>query len=367
MPRIYVEYNRLGQAQSEIEAISKKVEIVKSNFQRTIRQLDWDVKCEADINNTAQKISQNLSSYTQAFKGYRHFLGEASSQYAKLDKEKANINLFPSAFDKFKNELKNEYGIGDALAGAGYIGTLYGLSQDIKNIKSPKDLWNALRKGWKFGKDAKQTFLNYKKIGNAVGNKQAMTWWAKKVTGLKPLGRYSTAKNPMMRFVNNLTNKTSPFNAQIKGAVGNFAGANGVGAAIASWGAVAINGILNWHSNKEEQANSNGQMTDGRVIAETITETAIDTGLMIGATAIAGAAVTAFFPMVSAGVAVVAASGLIVAGINAGVKAIAGKSFTEWASDAILDSLEFVGSKIGGSAIGATNPIGGWFGKLSST
>lgn len=366
MPRIYVEFNRLNQIQIEIETIYKKVEMIRSSFQRTVNQLDWDVKYKADINSTARKITQNLSSYTQAFKGYRRFIQETSSQYTQLDNAKFNANLLgDSTFSKFKKELKKEYGVGDALAGAGYIGTIYDIFQDIKNVKSPKDVFPILNRCWHFGKDAKQTFLNYKKIGNAVGNQKAMTWWAKNVTGIKPLGRYSTAKKPVTRFFNNLTNKTSPFNAQIKNAAGNFAGSNGVGAAIASWGAVAINGILNWHSNKEEQANSNGEMSDGRVIAETITETAIDTGLTIGATAIAGAAVTAIFPMVSAGVAVVAASGLIVAGINAGVKAIAGKSFTEWASDTILDSMEAAGTKIGASVKAATNAIGSWFWKLS--
>lgn len=366
MPRIYVEYNRLIQSQNKFEEISKKVETIKSNFQRIIKQLDWDIKMAADINNTANLISQKLSSHSQALKGYQHFIGETSNKYSKLDNEQLTNSFGDSALKKFSKELKSEYGMGDVLAGAGYIGTMYGFSQSIKNMKTPKDLIKTLKDIYDFGKNAKQTFLNYKKIGNAVGNQKAMSWWAKNVTGLKPLGRYSTAQKPVTRFVNNLTNKTSPFNAQIKEAIGNFAGSNGVGAAIASWSAVAINGILNWQSNKEEQANSNGTMSDGRVVAETITETAIDTGLMIGATAIAGAAVTALFPAVSAGVLVVAASGLVVAGINAGFKAVVGKSFTEWASDTILDSLEFVGSKIGNAAKNATNAIGNWFGKLSS-
>ncbi|MBR3722531.1 MAG: hypothetical protein IKN12_07160, partial [Selenomonadaceae bacterium] len=336
----------MEQAQSEIDAISKKIEAIKSHFQSTVGKLDWDVKSKEDINNAAKKLSQNLSAYTQAFKGYQNYIKDANGKYTKLDNEKFNANIL----DKFKNNLKEEYGIGDALAGAGYIGTIYGLLQDIKNIKSPTDALKVIRKGFKFGNDAKDIFLRYKKVGNMVGNQKAMTWWAKFATGLKPLGRYSTASKPIARFVNNLKNKTSPFNAQIKDAIGNFAGSNGIGAAVASWGTVLINGILNWQSNKEEQANSDGKMSDGRVVAETITETAIDTGLMIGATAVAGAAITAFFPAVSAGVAVVALSGLLVSGINAGIKAITDKSFTEWASDAILDGIESINSKVGGSA-----------------
>ena len=37
----------------------------------------------------------------------------------------------------------------------------------------------------------------------------------------------------------------------------------------AFWGGVLIDGVANWYSNKEEQALSNGTMSDERVAAET--------------------------------------------------------------------------------------------------
>ena len=178
------------------------------------------------------------------------------------------------------------------------------------------------------------------------------------------LSSSSTAKNPFTRFANNLTNKTSPFNAQFKNVVDNFKGANGVGKAVASWGAVAVNGVLNWFNNKDEQANSNGTMSDGRVIAETITETAVDTALTYGTGIVVGAAVTAALGTVAApGVVVVAASGAVVAGLNAGVKALTGKTTTEWISDAVLDT----GEAIGNAAKNVSESIGSWFRKLSFT
>lgn len=45
-----------------------------------------------------------------------------------------------------------------------------------------------------FCSSAAQTYKNYKKIGNIVGEKQAKEWWFKNITGLRPLGRASTAK-----------------------------------------------------------------------------------------------------------------------------------------------------------------------------
>lgn len=210
-----------------------------------------------------------------------------------------------------------------------------------------------------YGKNSTLLF-NYKKIGNAVGAKTAMAWWAKSITGLKPLGRASTAKNPFARFANNLTNKTSPFNAQFKNVIDNFKGANGIGKAVSSWGAVAATGVLNWFSNKEEQANSNGTMSDGRVVAETITETVVDTALTYGAGIVVGAAITAVAGSVAVpGVVVVAASGAIIAGVNAGVQALTGKSTTEWISDGILDTGKAIGNKIDSAA----KSVAGWFWK----
>ena len=69
---------------------------------------------------------------------------------------------------------------------------------------------------YQFCSSAAQTYKNYKKIGNIVGAKQARAWWIKKITGLRPLGRASSAKTWTTRFKNNLTNQTSPFHTQWK-------------------------------------------------------------------------------------------------------------------------------------------------------
>lgn len=264
--------------------------------------------------------------------------------------------------ETFVDEFQSNYGWKEILSGAGYIGTIYNLITDIKNGKTWKDFAKSGVKVFQFFQGAIKTWKNYRKIGNAVGTKTAMAWWARNITGFKSLGRASAAKNPFARFVNNLKNKTSPFNAQFKNVINDFKGANGVGKAVASWGAVAVNGILNWFSNKDEQADSNGTMSDARVVAETITETAVDTALTYGTGIVVGAAVTAALGTVAApGVLVVAVSGATVAVINAGVKALTGKTTTEWISDSILDT----GKAIGNAIDGAAKSVGKWFKKLS--
>lgn len=365
MPQIYVEYERLNQLVGEVDSISKKIGEIHAKFQHTVKQLDWDVRYQSDINNTANKISQKLNSYGTVLKSYHTFMNDASKKYSKLDSEETSMKWFgDSALEKFI-----QGGVGTLLVSAGYIGKLGGATQNLITSKTLWDKGKALLNIVNSGSGILKSYKNYKRIGRVVGNKKAMSWFAQKATGLKPLGRYSTAQSPITRFTHNLTNKTSPFNAQIKRNIGNFAGKNGKIATITSWATVAINGILNWKSNKEEQTASNGTMSDGRVIAETITETAIDTGIMIGASAVIGAAIAAVFPAISAGVLITAASGLVVAGVNAGFKAInkEGKTFTEWSSDIFLDSLETLGEKIGNGAKNAHNAIGKWFAQLSST
>ncbi len=384
MPRIYVEFSSLDQIGSCCKTVASKVEAVQSDFQHTVQQLDWDIRFESNINSTATQIARKLEKYSRALEVYQRFIEDAHDKYVKLDeyKKRSGADFFASSISPidfnprpigpdgklkiFTDEFLSNYGWKEILSGAGYIGIIYNLISDIRNGKTWSDLAKSGVSAYKFLSGAAKTYNNYKKIGNAVGTKTAMAWWAKKVTGLKPLGRASTAKNPFTRFANNLTNKTSPFNAQFRNIVDNFKGANGAGKAVASWGAVATNGVLNWFSNKDEQASSNGAMSDGRVIAETITETAVDTALTYGASIVVGAAATTVLGSFAApGIVVVAASGAVIAGFNAGVKALTGKTTTEWVSDTILDTGEAIGSAISNATKSVSESIGSWFGKLS--
>lgn len=381
MPRIYVEFSGLNQIGSRCKSVASSVDSIQSDFQRTVRQLDWDIRFESNINSTATQLSRKLESYSRTLESYQRFIEDARGEYVKLNEYKKTTDYFekidvviphlvgPGGQLKiFTDEFLSNYGWKEILSGAGYIGTIYNLINDIRDGKSWRDLAKTGVDTYRFLSGAAKTYNNYKKIGNAVGTKTAMAWWAKNITGLKPLGRASTAKNPFTRFANNLTNKTSPFNAQFKNIVNNFKGANGVGKAVASWGTVAVNGVLNWFSNKDEQANSNGTMSDGRVIAETITETVVDTALTYGTGIVVGAAVTAALGTVAApGIVVVAASGAVVAGLNADVKALTGKTTTEWISDTILDTGEAIGSAVSNAAKNVSESIGSWFGKLSFT
>jgi len=246
------------------------------------------------------------------------------------------------------------------LSTIGYTGTIYSLINSIRAGKTWVDFAEYGIDAFGFLSDAAESYKKYKKIGNIVGGEKAKAFWLKNITGLK--GRPSTAKNPFVRFYRNLTNKTSPIYIQFKETIDNLKGANGVGKAVASWGKTLVSGALNWFGNKKEQADSNGTMSDGRVIAETITETVVDYGIdvLVGA-----ATMTVLAPYAAPGIAVVAISGAAVMLINGGVEALTGKTATEWISDAVLDTGEAIGNAVGKAAKNVSNAIGSWFKKLS--
>ena len=85
MPRIHVEFAGLKQAGTTCRDVSSKVSDIRSNFKNTIRQLDWDVKFQSDINSTASQLSRKLDAYAAALKKYQQFLDEAHSTYRELD------------------------------------------------------------------------------------------------------------------------------------------------------------------------------------------------------------------------------------------------------------------------------------------
>ena len=55
MPRIYVEFSGLDQIGSRCKTVASRVDTIQSNFQRTVRQLDWDIRFESNIRSSIQE------------------------------------------------------------------------------------------------------------------------------------------------------------------------------------------------------------------------------------------------------------------------------------------------------------------------
>lgn len=85
MSRIYVDFGGVKQISNNCRAISTAVEEIKSDFENTVRQLDWDIRFEADINNTANQLARKLDGYRSALNSYQSFVDNAYEQYADLN------------------------------------------------------------------------------------------------------------------------------------------------------------------------------------------------------------------------------------------------------------------------------------------
>lgn len=93
MPRIYVEFIQLNQLRNKCKSISKEISQISADFQGTIRKLDWDVRFQNNINNTANTLAKKMETEIDALRAYERFLKDAYKEYLKLDQEKVDLNL----------------------------------------------------------------------------------------------------------------------------------------------------------------------------------------------------------------------------------------------------------------------------------
>ncbi|MCD8323333.1 MAG: hypothetical protein LUC89_10710 [Oscillospiraceae bacterium] len=254
-----------------------------------------------------------------------------------------------------------DYDWKDIVGSFGNIGKIFGIVDKTLEASTWNEWASVGLSIWQTTSKIAKDYSNYTKIGNAIGTQNAMAYFWKKQFGLRSVGYASTASSPTARFYNNLHNTTSPYN--LSDAFAPLTGQKGAVATVAAWAGVALTGVTNAYSNIQEQKNSNGTMSTGRVVAETITETALDTVITYGGTAVVGAAITAATGVVAAPVVVAVATGAAIAGINAGAKAVFGKTVTEAVSDFVLDSAVNVGNAISSGA----KTVANWFSKLSFT
>lgn len=88
MPRIYVKFSGLDQIGSRCKVVASKVDTIQSDLQRTVQQLDWDIRFESNINSTATQIARKLEQYSRALEAYQRFIEDARNKYFKLDEYK---------------------------------------------------------------------------------------------------------------------------------------------------------------------------------------------------------------------------------------------------------------------------------------
>lgn len=361
MPRIYVNFSGLDQLGSRCKSVASKVDGIQSDLQRTIRQLDWDVRYESNINSTANQIARKLEQYSNALEAYQRFIEDTKNEYIQLNEYK-KLDLViakPIDIQIVGPGGQLDFDWKDVIKSFGSSGSVFGIVNSIFGAKSWVDWGNVGVSATKTIASIAKDYNNYAKIGRAIGTTNSTGYFWRNFLGFNKVGYASTASSASARFYNNLHNTTSPY--KLSSIFDSFTGKKGVVSSVASWAGLALSGAANWFSNVEEQKESNGTMSTGRVVAETVSETVIDTALAAAGSAVVGAAIATVTGAVAAPVVVAAATGLAIAGINAGVEAITGKSATEWVSDAVLDTAAAVGNAVADGAKAVAN----WFSKLS--
>lgn len=238
----------------------------------------------------------------------------------------------------------------DSIKSAGYFGATLGIGEGIVNIVSgkstPLSTAKTLRSAWKTIKDFDIDAGKMGKVKRILHPDTYKVAWENKIFGIgnyfgKSTGVASKASSWGTRFYNNFQKAGAKELAKV------------------GWASVALSGIVNVFDNKEEY--EKGEISKGRAVAETVTETVVDVATDVVLTAGAAAAVGATAVALGA---TVAAPALAVAAVTVGAKmALDGialwatggeKNFSEAASDAIID----VGTAIGKGVADGAKKVG---------
>ena len=85
MPRVYVQFAGFDHLGGTCQQVSANISDIQAEFLSTVRRLDWDIRCQKDIESSANRLVKKIEGYSTALKSYRDFLMEAKRQYHQLD------------------------------------------------------------------------------------------------------------------------------------------------------------------------------------------------------------------------------------------------------------------------------------------
>lgn len=366
--------SQLKRMQSETEEAQKKVN-------SAIKGLDFEVASKRSIKTKMNKLNSTLSQqislseqYKTTFANVVNSLKETDEKFGNESRDifdkikevvsdiKKNIYdfLFASKMEKYaktselflkgKSILSAVGTFGwELLQKAGHLGAIFGIVSDFS-----KDGVKGILKGGKgvydFFKGVIDDAKDLKKIARTgISTKQM---WKERILGIRDYFKKekitaSVAKNPYTRWRNNLN--------KIAGTMDEFKDVKKVSKG--TWFSLAFDGIINTIDNYTEHDGFSGRM-----VAETVVETAWDVGVTAAATATVAAAVGA---VCGGAPAIVVAGGvyLVKTGLDAVTNWATGtdKGFTEVVSDGLIDFAEAAGNKLGNFLSKASDSIGaGW-------
>ncbi len=380
MPKIKIDTNRLNDLSTKTRNIKNKTNECQASVGTVINRLDWQVSSKASINTRLNKVQKRLQRQTELMDAYIRVLGTTSDNFrskdAKLKQNAKNIiyemNNISAVLTSVKTpQSKISYSVDEKLRRLSTIETLFGK----KTVDSTgKWIWDTLKKaghagaliafgdgiitgvkkgdgvklaktahaGWKSIKNFSKDVKNMGMVKRILHPDTIKTSWKRKIFGLtdyftKATGKASQFSNWKSRFYNNFQKAGTKEISKV------------------AWSSLAISGIFNAISNKEEYDRK--EISAGRAFAETIVETAVDTTVDIVVTSTIAAAVGATavsLGFTAAAPAVLVAGGVI--GVKIGLDAVAkwatgsDAGFTEVVSDGIIDGATAIGKEVSKAA-----------------
>ena len=92
MADIYVDFLGLEQLGENCKDISSKIAVIQSDFENIVRQLDWDVRFQSEINGTATRIARQLEQYSKILESYWEFIQYAHNSYTKINNKEIEFS-----------------------------------------------------------------------------------------------------------------------------------------------------------------------------------------------------------------------------------------------------------------------------------
>lgn len=340
----------LIQASGDLKRISDKVQDIADEARSAINQTRSSISSKLVQSGKSAVIHSSISLCSSDMTRLSQALEKASNIYSNcevtvIDKSKVPVKELEAKDTNLpdycvEDDSDNNKFIVDLLGKAGLLGSAISVADNgVKAIKSGKwsDVLKLVKSGYKAFDKYSKTYKNIKLFKNfkpSEGTIKAI--WKNKFLGLDDYFKasgitVSKAKSFSTRWYNNFQKIKD---SELKGLTKKTAIVG-----------TAISAIVNGISNYEEW--ERGEISGARAWVETATETAVD----VGVGAAIGIGVGTAIATVCGGapvIAVAAGTMLVSAGLDKATNALTGgeyDSFTEFASDKIIDGVEFVADK----------------------
>lgn len=360
MPTIKVSTTRLENYELDMQVIQSKVNIIMDLYNSVSRNLDWDIKAESGIDSILAGISRELSAEARGISGMKEYLGTARAKYIDVESKNSRGKLTNKTIGSYQGisvgpAISATSGVNDAskkkkqvlkyLNGAfkvggkfGNVGSIVGSVYTMGSAISSKDKVEVSKGIISVSKDCTLRFGTLAKDAYSQTDveKTLLGDWTKggAVTSLFETAEEAAKATKMDIFKAAWTREVRAYK---------FKYATNVGSKIkvaTKWAGVGLTAATNYISNREEQK-KNPEMSDKRVVAETVVETVVDVVAGMATTAAITAAIGGAIPAVAVGAITVG----VIWGINMRTEKFTAwlngeknkKNFTELVSDMFLD------------------------------